>query len=221
MEDVEKQSIPETELKSKAIGILLTAGAVEKVKGGYRIEPNLEGKVRALGALDDLANEQIDTLFVVGGAKSYDKPLARYYKNFLRRFIKRYNLTEGSIEELPGGVETGSDLKAVIKQLQSLGLDKNLRIYSTGFHLERAQKIMKILGYKVTVISTEDLTRTRSKKHPGVVDNIITPEFIEEMNEREKRIMRLLAVDSLPVMKKLRLGLKICELLAKRQQNKD
>jgi len=99
MEDVDAKQSSETEPRSKTIGILLTAGSQEKLRGGQRIEPDLEGKVRALGALDDLANGKIDRLFVVGGAKAHDRPHAEHYKNFLRRFTRKYSLKEDSIEK--------------------------------------------------------------------------------------------------------------------------
>jgi len=219
METGELLPAVEEEPRAKTIGILLTAGSQEKTRGGYRIEPDLEGKVRALGALDDLAHRQIDRLFVVGGQQSQDRPVSEHYKRFLKRFINRYNLDEQAIEDLPGGVDTGSDLKKAAEELRNMGLDHSLRIYSTSFHLKRASTVMKSLGYKVETISTEDLTKSRSKRHPKVVDSIITPEFLKRMNDREKRILRILRLDTLPVIGKLHAGLKIAEVIARRRRN--
>jgi hypothetical protein len=40
-------------------GIVLTSGSQEKINGGYRLEPDLEGKMRSLAALEDLSKGRI------------------------------------------------------------------------------------------------------------------------------------------------------------------
>lgn len=52
------------------IGILLTAGAVKKIQGGERAEPDVEGKIRTLAAIEDLKNGVISRIMITGGQPS-------------------------------------------------------------------------------------------------------------------------------------------------------
>src|SRR3989344_4317767 len=193
------------------IGLLLTAGLQTKQQS-ERIEPDLEGKVRSLGALHDLVNHHIDHLFIVGGQKLQGKPLAEYNADYLKRFENRYPAVTSRIETLPGGIETGSDLHKAVKTLAGRNLDHNLRVYTTSFHGPRAVKILNDLGYDSSYVGTEHITRTRSPHHLREIDRAVTDEFLKRMTEREKTIMALLKLDGIPVIgKRILPGMKLVQ----------
>ena len=98
---------------SERIGVILTAGVQKKTRGGDRIEPDLEGKIRLLQALDDLAEGRLDKVVVTGGAVKFGKGEADYYAEYLNRKRQAINPDLPPIQSVTKGIETESDLKAV------------------------------------------------------------------------------------------------------------
>lgn len=200
---------------SERIGILLTAGSVEKTQGGYRVEPNPEGKIRAIGALDDLAKGNINRIYVLGGQISYGEPLSTHYVNFLKRFGHKYNLPKDAIQRLPGAVDTTSDLKRATKDLPASKL-KNAVIYSNEFHLESAALAMQTFGFDTETCPTDQITRSRHPLYPKVIDRIMTEDFLAEMKKRERIKKLVLFIDTTPFIGRLHLGQRILEMQANR-----
>src|SRR4030042_680906 len=85
------------------LGIVLTAGVVKKEKCGRKIkEPDIEGKVRCLGVLDDFVNSRIDSIGVSGGMLVDGEPTSRAYVDYIRRQTRRYNFNPEQITRVPG-----------------------------------------------------------------------------------------------------------------------
>lgn len=200
---------------SERIGILLTAGAVEKTQGGYRIEPNPEGKIRAVGALDDFVNGRVTKVYVLGGQVMHGEPLSTHYVDYLRRFSQRYAYSRESIQRLPGAVDTTSDLKKATEELPKEELE-NAVIYSNKFHLESAAMAMSTFGFNVETRPTDQITKARHHLYPKVVDRVITEDFLADMNKRERVKKLILFIDTIPLVGRFHLGQRILEIQAKR-----
>src|SRR5437870_5720020 len=115
----------------ESIGIILTAGAQEKTKGGHRIEPDIEGKIRSHPLFFDFVEGKLDKLIVTGGQPVYGDAVASHYARYLnrKRIIANPRLPE--VVAVTSGLETGSDLKAVADILNK---EDQITIGSSGYH---------------------------------------------------------------------------------------
>jgi hypothetical protein len=129
--------------------------------------------------------------------------------DYLRRFAH-----PDLVGLLPGGLETGSDLRAAFRELDRRGDRRPVRIYSGGYHLPRALLLCRFLGREVEVCAAEGVVRARSRRHAAVVDRILTPVLLRRMTERERRIRAILRVDTLPLIGRVQLGMRGVEALA-------
>lgn len=200
---------------TERIGILLTAGAVEKTGGGYRIEPNPEGKIRAIGALDDFTNGRISKVYVLGGQVMFGEPLSAPYVDYLKRFSQRYGYSRDLIQRLPGAVDTTSDLKKATEELPKEEI-RNAVIYSNEFHLESAAMAMSTFGLNAETRPTDQITKARHHLYPKVVDRILSTDFLAEMEKRERVKKLVLFIDTIPLVGRLHIGQRILEIQAKR-----
>ena len=200
---------------AERIGVLLTAGAQEKTNGGLRIEPDPEGKIRAIGALDDLIKGRITQICVLGGQTMYGQPLSSHYAAYLSRFSHRYGFPEDRIQRLLGAVDTTSDIKRATEELPREELE-NAVIYSNEFHLESAAITMSTFGFNVETRPTDKITKARHHLYPKVVDRILTEDFLDKMEKRERVKKLILFIDTVPLVSKLHLGQRVLELQAKR-----
>ena len=202
-------------------GIVLTAGSQEKsspvfcnpkfryvdedgefiYKLRQRIEPDLEGKLRLIPAIDALAKGQIDRILIAGGALNHDTPLARIYTDWAKRFTGRINrerekhglasLHENSIVEVVGGVHTPSDLSKAKKLLEKNGWLAKLKIFSSRYQfLRRAVKdFIRDYQYgEVETIPSEVAIKSRHRLYSDISEKILTEEFVENMIERNAKI---------------------------------
>ncbi len=166
-----------------------------------RIEPDLEGKMRLIPAIEALSNGEIDRLLIAGGAKNHDTPLARIYTNWTKRFEARINarrdklglaaIHADSIVEVRGGVHTPSDLAKTKNLLERLGWNANLVLYSSGYQfLRRAVKDFTrdySLG-SVSGVPSEVAILRRHRFYKHTIAKILPNEFVEEMIRRNQKV---------------------------------
>ena len=190
-------------------GVVLTAGAQVKkspfwleekkvtdqsgkVMMGKRIEPDPEGKMRALAALHDLLNGRIDRILLAGGSRVEDNssdesvyvPLAHIYARYLKRLTKAHSLNPRLIQIVNGGVNTSTDLRKT-KVLLKKRIPKNVRVYSTSYHLRR-KTVRRFLQDKDLDVRLEkaELKIIERYKRPvifKIIDRILTKEHLGEM----------------------------------------
>ncbi len=166
-----------------------------------RVEPDLEGKIRLIPAIEALSVGKIDRLLIAGGARNHDIPLARIYTNWAKGFetvinIRRNKLGlaaihEDSIVEVRGGVHTPSDLAKTEKTLEQRGWNADIILFSSNYQfLRRAVKDFMqsySLGQVRTVSSDVEILG-RHRLYPGIVAKVLPHEFIEEMIMRNHKI---------------------------------
>ena len=205
-----RRFLPEVSSKELTYGIVLTGGAQMKRtpdfahpsigKGEkctypwkYRIEPDLEGKIRALAALHDLLTSKIDRILVVGGSKVENVPqkkqsyisLAQIYASYLRRFARIYNFNPRLIQYLKGGINTSTDLNKAENFLKKRRKNTQSRVYSTSYHLRRkAVRRFKNNPSIPVYLEQAELKIVQRHKRPMMVkilDRILTKEHLDEM----------------------------------------
>jgi len=199
---------------NERIGIVLTAGVVQKERFGRTIkEPDKEGKVRCLGALDDFVNGEIKSIVVSGGLLLYGEPTSKPYVDYLRRQARRYKFNPEGIKRIPGRSNTSTDLKRAVKILGHRQMG-NSDIYTSGYHLERAIPRLATLRVRANGRRTEEITRNRTHRHGPIVDKIMKE--VEERTKKHEAIGRIFVrVDQLPVIGWFHIGLRLEEVLVK------
>jgi len=184
-------------------GIVLTAGSQIKTGGGYRIEPDLEGKMRSLAALQDLATGRIHGILVAGGARNYGRPLAEIYTNYLVPFLNRYNFSPDQIVEVKGGVNTPSDLRKTTRFLRRVDYHGDIILYSSSYQFERRAIKRFIERFELGRVSLEPAETKILERHRfygayygrypylgSIAERILTAEFVEAMRIRNQDIDR-------------------------------
>lgn len=202
-------------MEREVYGVVLTAGSQIKrspvFEDSYtngqltshyreRIEPDREGKMRFLSGLDDLQKGKISRLLIAGGAKNHGIPLSKIYLNYAKRFLKRYNLPQDSIQQVLGGTNTLSDLDKTKRYLEEEELEVNLNLYSSSYHLERKSIrdfLKKFKNCYISFVEAEDKIEERHRFYGEsgrslelgpVSERILTSEFVETMRTRNKRV---------------------------------
>lgn len=234
MSEQERSPQPETKeqhsLPKLGVGILLTAGAVKKTQGGERIEPDMEGKIRTLAAIEDLRIGVIRKIMIAGGQPAFAAPLAEIYCNYTRR----YGLTDDQVEIYAAGMETGSDIRGAVQVLATENADDNLVVYSSGYHLGRAKDILERKGYTIATVPAEQKTLERWNKmktkllekwfgfdQQQVISSVYSNEFVTYMAAREEKVKKVLVLDDLPIVGKVvQPGSRLVEFIARKQREK-
>lgn len=166
-----------------------------------RVEPDIEGKIRLIPAIEALSMGKIDRLLIAGGARNNDIPLARIYTDWVKGFENAINLRRSklglaaihtdSIIEVKGGVHTPSDLAKTEKMLEQRGWNADLILFSSSHQfLKRAVKDFMqsySLG-EVRTVSSDAEILGRHRLYPSIASKILSPEFIEEMVRRNHKI---------------------------------
>lgn len=165
--------------------------------------------------MNGLVEGLIDRVYVIGGQEIDGVPLSHCYLDYLTRRLRTFDNLADRVTALPGGVETGSDLREAAKYLHKVG---ELTVYTSSYHGKRAVTILDHLGYQANFTPTEALVRGRSTHHPRVVDAIFDENFLTQMNSREQKIAMLMAVDSMPLVGQYLLGMKLIEFLARQSR---
>ena len=198
-------------------GIVLTAGVVQKERFGRTIkEPDKEGKVRCLGALDDFVKGEIKSIVVSGGLLLYGEPTSKPYVDYIRRQTRRYSFDPERIKRIPGRSTTTTDLKRAVEILGHRQME-NSDIYTSGYHLEREIPRLATLGVRANGRRTEEITRNRSHRHGPIVDKIMKE--VEERTKKHEVIGRMfVSIDLIPVFGWLHIGLRLEEALALRKK---
>ena len=202
----------------------MTAGAIDKQKG---YEPDLEGKVRTLAAIEDLENSAITDLIIAGGMRFHNQSLGEIYRNYAVRFTSK--VTQVSFVE--GGIETGSDLRQALysQKGDKKSANDQIVVYSSGFHGQRAREICRREGIDVVTVAAEEKILQRWNKvktsllgkwfgidYYSLVDMIFNREFIQRMQYRERIVRSVLRLDDVPIVgAHLKLGSRLIEFLAK------
>lgn len=199
------------------VGIVLTAGSDIKrapvysnpyidddgeriYPWSYRLEPDIEGKMRSIAAIDDLVTGKISKIYIAGGAPNYGKPLANIYFEYLNRFVKRYNLRSDQIVEVFGGINTLSDLSETKATLERKKFTGDLVLYSSGYHLDRNSSQNFAREYKkgeVSFVHAEARIKNRHRlygeagrrlKLGPIGERVLTPMFLEQMYARNRKV---------------------------------
>lgn len=183
------------------LGVVLTAGSQEKQRGGHRIEPDLEGKLRIIPAIDELSNGQIDRILIAGGAKNYNTPLAHIYLEYAKRFTGRINrrrnelgltnIQEDTLIEVKGGIHTASDLAKTKQFILDKDWYANIKLNSSGYQLKRRAIKDFIKNYHlgdVTIIPSEAELPRRHPLYKRVAERVLPIEFVNIMIERNSKI---------------------------------
>lgn len=166
-----------------------------------RVEPDLEGKMRLIPAMEALSKGEIDRLLIAGGARNYDFPLAGIYTRWAKGFENAINsrrdklglaaIHEDSIVEVRGGVHTPSDLAKTEKMLEQKGWNANLILFSADYQfLRRAVKDFMqnySLGQVETVSSDMAILR-RHRFYQEIIARVLPHEFVEGMIRRNENI---------------------------------
>lgn len=171
-----------------------------------RIEPDLEGKMRLISALEDLENGRIEKILIAGGARNFNRPLASIYLEWLNRYVEMGRISPGSVEEVKGGVNTETDLEKTTKMLKSKKFEGEIILYSSGYHFERRsisryKKRFK-MGQVVTQASETKIQerhrnyRRQSKdrsgeNRPPLPWRILSPRHLEAMRARNRMMDKI------------------------------
>ena len=187
-------------------GVVLTAGSKEKTLGGYRLEPDPEGKMRLIAGLHDLVNGKLDKLYIAGGARNFGTPLANIYTQYAKRFVERYQLSPDMVIEVKGGVNTETDMEKTKRLLKKENFRGDLSIYSSGYHFERESINNFIRKFSMgTVFTLASETRIQErhnlyryqpnnndgKKMPPLPWRILNPDHLSKMRGRNRNMDRL------------------------------
>src|SRR3989344_2975642 len=189
---------------TERIGIILTAGVQEKTRGGYRVEPDLEGKIRSLLALQDLKLGAVDRLIVTGGQPVFGKGVAEHYASYLNRKLSAINLDLPQVQAVTDVIETESDLKAVSEFIKK---DDRVIIYSSAYHLRRkAASTLNRLGFLTAKDPSERRLKEKDRRYERIINGVLNPRFVLYQN------IRGIIIDLLPYF--------FIERLAQKQRQK-
>lgn len=159
-----------------------------------RIEPDLEGKMRLISALEDIQNGRITKILIAGGAKNFGRPLALIYLDWLNRYVRMGRIPYGSTDAIRGGVNTETDLEKTKKELDKSRFNGQLILYSSGYHFERRSIAKFKKRYPegtIETVNAEEKVLERRNLFGRIVPKILTVEHLSAMRARNRKMDKL------------------------------
>lgn len=165
----EREISPEEERKDFPFEGIMVFGHGYKAKG-YRLSP--EARMRAIAAYELWKDGVAPRIIFTGGPptqadrEKYGQDLHSNAELMREMLLRRYQVPEGAIMLENQSFKTVDNVAHALNEMEGQGVKvENFVTVSTGYHLERIQKIMKIFNLKSAPVPAEEMLNARAREH--------------------------------------------------------